>query len=620
MKKISLFILGFLITNCLSAQIFNARPEGTQKPVLHGNEWMAITGKPLAATAGAMIFQKGGNAVDAACAMVAATCTMWDVLSWGGETQALIYNPKTGKVIAINALGVAPTGATPEFFKDKGMNFPPEYGPLAAVTPGTPGGICTMLAEYGKLSLKEVLAPAMKLAEGYPIEAQTANSMERGKDMIKQWPYSKAVFLPHAGEQREAPEAGEIFKQADLLETLKKMVEAEQQALKKGKSRKEAIYAANERFYKGDIAKEFVRGCQEQGGLITATDLAQWKVKIEEPLKVNYKGIDVYKLSQWTQGPMMLQALNILENFDLKNMGYNSTKYIHTLYQTMNLTFADRDFYYGDPAVAPEEPIKGLLSKEYAKERAKSINQTKNNAKTSPGDPYPFEGKVNPYQDYLKQWTQTSSQRPANPMDEKYLQNFWLGTTSVEAADKEGWVVSITPSGGWMPACIAGRTGVGMSQRMQSFVTDPKLNPFNVVAPGKQPRVTLTPTLALKDGKPFLSFAVQGGDSQDQNLLQFFLNVVEFGMNVQEAAEAPNINSYQLYLSLGDENRKPQPGAILLHSSTPEFIRKELFNMGYKLSFDGRTSGPINAIYFDWKHGTFWGGSSNHGEDYGIGW
>ncbi len=331
MKKLLLFISVLFLTLQLEAQVFNARPQGTQKPVLHGNQWMAITGKPLAATAGAMIFQKGGNAVDAACAMVAATCTMWDVLSWGGETQALIYNPKTGKVIGINALGVAPTGATPEFFKGKGMNYPPEYGPLAAVTPGTPGGICTMLAEYGTLSLKEVLAPAMKLAAGYPIEAQAANSMERGKEMIKQWPYSKAVFLPHTGEGREAPEAGEIFKQADLLETLTKMVDAEQQALKKGKTRKEAIYAANERFYKGDIAKEFVRGCQEQGGLITTADLSAWKVKIEEPLKTNYKGIDVYKLSQWTQGPMMLQALNILENFDLKGMGYNSTKYIHTL-------------------------------------------------------------------------------------------------------------------------------------------------------------------------------------------------------------------------------------------------------------------------------------------------
>ena len=620
MRKITFIILVLILTLRLDAQVFNARPSGTQKPVLHGNHWMAITGKPLAATAGSIIFQKGGNAVDAACAMVAATCTMWDVLSWGGETQALIYNPKTKSVIGINALGVAPTAATPEFFKKKGMSFPPEYGPLAAVTPGTPGGICMMLAEFGTMSLKEVLAPAMKLAEGYPIEAQAANSMEANKDRIKQWPYSKAVFLPHIGQQREAPEAGEIFVQSDLLETFNRMVEAEQQALKKGKSRKEAIYAANERFYKGDIAKEFVRGCKEQGGLITTEDLARWKPRIEEPLKIDYKGIEVYKLSQWTQGPVMLQMLNILENFDLKGMGYNSTRYIHTLYQTMNLAFADRDFYYGDPAVAPEEPMQGLLSKAYAKERAKTINPAKNNISIKPGDPYPFEGKVNPFLDYLEQWTQSSNGAIANPLDEMYLESFWLGTTSVQAADKEGWVVSITPSGGWIPACIAGKTGIGMSQRMQSFVTDPKLNPYNVVAPGKQPRVTLTPTLALKDGKPFLSFAVQGGDSQDQNLLQFFLNVVEFGMNVQEAAEAPNINTFQLYLSLGGENRKPQQGAILLHSSTPEFIRNQLHGMGYKMSFDERTSGPINGIYFDWKHGTFWGGSSNHGEDYGIGW
>src|SRR6267142_2509792 len=164
----------------------------TQKPPLHGRNWMAVTGKPLAAEAGATIFRQGGNAVDAACAMIAATCTMWDVLSWGGETQALIYNPKTGKVIAINALGMAPTGATVDFFKSKGYNFPPEYGPLAAVTPGTPGGICTMLAEYGTMSLKEVLTPAMQLADGYPIEAQTANSIEHNKKRIKEWPYSKA--------------------------------------------------------------------------------------------------------------------------------------------------------------------------------------------------------------------------------------------------------------------------------------------------------------------------------------------------------------------------------------------------------------------------------------------
>lgn len=621
--KIKQLILGMLVTGIsfmTTAQSFNNLPVNTQKPPLHGKHWMAITGKPLAATAGAMIFSKGGNAVDASCAMLAATCTMFDVLSWGGETQALIYNPKTKKVIAINALGVAPTGATAEFFKSKGMNYPPQYGPLAAVTPGTPGGLMVMLAEYGTLSLKDVLTPAMQLAEGYPIEAQTANSFEREKERIKQWPYSKAVFLPHLGEKREAPVAGEIFVQKDLLATLQKLVDTEQQALKKGKSRKEAIYAAYERFYKGDIAKEIARGAQEQGGLITEQDLANWKVITEEPLMVNYKGIDVYKMQQWTQGPVLLQALNMLENLDLKGMGFNSAKYIHTLYQVMNLTFADRDFYYGDPYFAPEEPMKGLLSKEYAKERVKAINWERNDPKAAPGDPYPFEGKVNPYGDYLKQWSQAATATYTSPLSEEYLNQVFLGTTSVEAADKEGWVVSITPSGGWNPACIAGKTGIGMSQRMQSFVTDPKENPYNVVEPGKRPRVTLTPTLALKEGKPFLSFAVQGGDTQDQNLLQFFLNMVEFGMTVQEATEAPNINTDQLRLSLGGEDRKPKAGNILLHDSTPPYVRKELQGMGYRLRFDDRTSGPINAIYFDWIHGSFWGGSSNHGEDYGIGW
>ena len=620
MKKLLALAFGIVAIKFSVAQSFNNLPVTTQKPPLHGKHWMAITGKPLAATAGAMIFSKGGNAVDASCAMLAATCTMWDVLSWGGETQALIYNPKTRKVIAINALGVAPTGATADFFKGKGMNYPPQYGPLAAVTPGTPGGLMTMLAEYGTMSLKDVLTPAMQLTEGYPIEAQTANSFEGQKAMLKTWPYSKAVFLPHLGEKREAPDAGEIFKQTDLLAMLQKLVETEQQALKKGKTRKEAIYAAYERFYKGDIAKEFARGCQEQGGLITEQDLANWKVIQEEPLSVNYKGIEVYKMQQWTQGPMMLQALNMLENFDLKAMGYNSARYIHTLYQVMNLTFADRDFYYGDPYVGPEEPIKGLLSKEYAKERLKAINWERNDPKAAPGDPYPFEGKVNPYKDFLKEWTSASRDTYTNPLSEEYLNQVFLGTTSVEATDKEGWVVSITPSGGWNPACIAGKTGIGMSQRMQSFVTNEKENPFNVVKPGQRPRVTLTPTLALKEGKPFLSFAVQGGDQQDQNLLQFFLNMVEFGMTVQEATEAPNINTDQLRLSLGGEDRLPKAGNILLNENTPPYVRKELQRMGYRLRFGERTSGPINAIYFDWQHGSFWGGSSNHGEDYGIGW
>jgi gamma-glutamyltranspeptidase/glutathione hydrolase len=630
-------IIGMFDPSSLDAQAATR----TEKPPLHAKHWIAITGKPLSATAGALAFAKGGNAIDAACAMLAAGTTMWDVLSWGGETQALIYNPHTKKVIGINALGVAPTGATAAFYKSKGYRYPPEYGPLAAVTPGTPGGLMTMLAEYGKLSLKDVLAPAIQMADGYPIEAQTANSIETNKKWIKQWKYSPAVFLTHAGQEREAPEPGEIFVQKDLAATLRKLVEAEQTALRSGKSRKEAIYAAYDRFYKGDIARELVRGAQEDGGLITMEDLAAWKVRIEEPVSTTYKGITVYKLPFWQQGPAMLQALNILENVDIKSMGYNSPKYIHTIYQAMNLAFADRDFYYGDPYKTPAPPARALLSKEYAKTRFAQIDWTKNDKTVKPGDPYAFEGGSNPFASVLAKWTVTPAgqgtagsgqqDKPASPdsgevpvseQDSAFRESFYAGTTSIEAADEEGWVVSVTPSGGWVPAVIAGHTGVGLSQRAQSFVTEASDGPFNVIEPGKHPRVTLTPTLALKDGAPYLSFAVQGGDSQDQNLLQFFLNVVEFGMTVQQAVEAPNINSFQMRSSFGMHESKP--GVMLISSTTPQNVRDELAKMGYTFQFEKvapeRTSGPINAIFFDRKHGSFWGGSSNHGEDYGIAW
>ena len=594
----------------------------TVKPILHGRHWMAITGKPLGATAGATIFSQGGNAIDAACAMLAATATMYDVLSWGGETQALIYNPKTKKVIGVNALGVAPTGATPEFYKQKDLKYPPQFGPLSAVTPGTPGGLMVMLAEYGSMSLAQVLKPCMEMAEGYPIEAQAANSIERHKKRIKEWPYSKNIFLVHHGGKREAPSAGEIFKQLDLLATLQKLVDAEGKALKKGKSRKNAIYDAYDRFYKGDIAKEFVRSTQEQGGLITMNDLANWQVYLEEPVTTNYKGIDVYKLTTWVQGPVMLQALNMIELFDLKAMGYNSSRYIHTLYQAMNHAFADRDFYYGDPHFPPKEPVKGLLSKEYAAARVKQMNLVKNDPDVKPGDPYKFMAGKNPYLDLLDTWGEEEEEEEETS-DALYgfddlEKEFFTGTTSIQTTDTDGWVVSITPSGGWIPTVIAGKTGIGLSQRGQSFVLSEEENPYNVIAPGKRPRATLTPAMALKNGKPYLSFAVQGGDTQDQNLLQFFLNIVEFDMNIQEASEAANINSYQMYSSFGDHNK--ETGRLIVQEQTPPWVMKELKEMGYKVQKRAITSGPINAIYFDWEHGSIWGGSSHHGEDYGIAW
>ena len=606
-----------------------ASAQKTAKPKLFGKHWVAVTGKPLAATAGALTFARGGNAVDAACAMLGATATMWDVLSWGGETQALIYNPHTGEVKGINALGVAPTGATAEYFREQGMVYPPEYGPLAAVTPGTPGGLMVMLAEYGTLSLAAVLKPAMQLAAGYPIEDSQAENIEKRRELLASWPDSKRVFLPHFDEDdlasRAAPAGGEIFRQPDLLATLQKLVDTEAQALAEGKDRKAAIYAAYDRFYRGDIAREIVRANREGGGLFTMEDLDRWQVYIEDPVSVSYKGIDVYKLTTWVQGPVMLQALNILEDVDLKSMGYNSARYIHWVYQAMNLAFADRDFYYGDPYVPPVEPIKGLLSKKYAAERRALIDEDANNTDIRPGDPYPYQQEKNPYEKLRREWTPVPPKVEADGAEGfqqaglmTHDEGFIAGTTSIQAADAEGWVVSVTPSGGWIPAFVAGNTGVGLSQRMQSFVLDERLNPFNLVHPGQRPRATLTPSMALQDGKPVLAFSVQGGDTQDQNLLQFFLNMVEFEMDVQQAVEAHNFTSYQMQSSFGGHDS--QPGRIEVTHDVSPYTRAKLQRMGYQVETVERTYSPITAIWFDRKQGVMQGGASDYGDDYGIAW
>jgi gamma-glutamyltranspeptidase / glutathione hydrolase len=627
--KLRRTLVGAGATLALAASA-HAQALDTTRPVLLGKHWVAVTGKPQGATAGAMMFQQGGNAVDAAAAMLAATSTLWDTLGWGGETQALIYNPHTKEVLGINALGVAPSGATPQFFRDKGLLYPPEFGPLAAVTPGTPGGLMLMVAEYGRLSLAQVLAPAIQLAEGYPIEASQSANIERRRAILEQWPDSIRVFLPHYDPEdpakRAAPAPGEIFRQPELKATLEKLVEAEAAALAAGKDRKEAIYAAYERFYRGDIAAEVVRATCAHGGLFTAEDLAQWQVKVEAPVSVNYRGIDVYKLTTWTQGPAMLQALNILEGFDLKAMGYNSTRYVHTLYQAMALAFADRDFYYGDPDFPPAEPVRGLLSKDYARQRRELISMDGMIEDLRPGDPYPFQGEKNPFEELRQRWTPVPPDAEAEGVegfqqarvmdrDEAFL----AGTTSIQAADAEGWVVSVTPSGGWIPAFIAGNTGIGLSQRMQSFVLDEKLNPFNVVAPGKRPRVTLTPTLALKDGRPLMAFSVQGGDSQDQNLLQFFLNMVEWDMNVQQAAEGRgNILSYGMQSSFGAH--QAEPGRIQVTPLVSAYGREELGRMGYRVELVPRTYNPTTAIWFDHEHGAMHGAASDYGDDYGIAW
>ena len=363
-------------------------------------------------------------------------------------------------------------------------------------------------------------------------------------------------------------------------------------------------------------------------------DLDRWQVHIEAPVHTNYRGVDVYKLTSWVQGPVMLQTLNILENADLVSMGYNSARYMHTLYQAMNLAFADRDFYYGDPYYPPEEPLEGLLSKDYARARYESIDWKQNNEDARPGDPYAFQDGEHPFLDLLEQWTpippaaEAEGERgfqqaaagpgPATLPRMTYEEAFTAGTTSIQAADAEGWVVSVTPSGAWIPAVIAGRTGIGMSQRMQSFVLDPRLNPYNLPEPGKRPRATLTPGMALLDGQPYLSFAVQGGRHPGPESAP----VLPERGRVRHERPAGGGGGEHHQPPDAEFLRRPRvpAGDIDVRRDVPPWVREELRNMGYRVRALDRTSGPITAIWFDRDNGTMWGGASDFGEDYGIAW
>jgi gamma-glutamyltranspeptidase/glutathione hydrolase len=385
-----------------------ASAQKTAKPVLHGTHWAAITGKPLAASAGAMMFARGGNAIDAACAMLGATSTMWDTLGWGGETQALIYNPETGKVIGINALGVAPTGATPEFFREQGMVYPPEYGPLAAVTPGTPGGLMVMLAEYGRLSLAEVLEPSIEMAEGYPIEAvqaTTSSAAATSSNSGRTPPACSCRISTRRIRAARRTLPGRAVPPAGSAATLQKLVDTEAEALAAGKSRKEAIYAAYERFYRGDIAAEIVRASREHGGLFTREDLANWEVHLEEPVSTNY-------------GHRCLQADHLGAGTGHAAgpehpRGHRPQR--HGLQQRQLHSHAVPDHEPGlcgprlsttaIPTVPPAEPVAGPAVQGVRGQRRALINPERNDPDARPGDPYPFQGEENPFQELLDAWT-----------------------------------------------------------------------------------------------------------------------------------------------------------------------------------------------------------------------
>ncbi|MEZ5363376.1 MAG: gamma-glutamyltransferase family protein [Bryobacterales bacterium] len=499
------------------------------RPLVMGRNGVVVSGHHLASEAGLDMLKKGGNAVDAGVATVfAQAVTEFDRFGLGGEVPILIYLADQKKVVAINGHGPAPLRASLEWFREHNIDAVAGDCFLPAVVPAAVDSLIVALDEYGTLSLGEVLAPAIAIAEnGFGAYDGFIEHIQDASPRFEQeWPTSAKVFLPGG----KIPAVGDVFVQKDLARTLRRLVEAEQ--ARKGEGRKVGLQAARDRFYRGDITREIVdfqkkTECRDQTGavstgLLELEDFARYQAVVEEPEKTTYRGIEVYKVGFWSQGPVLLQALNLLEGFDVKGLGHNSAAYIHLLSEAMKLAYADREWYYADPTFVGV-PEQGLLSKAYAAERRKLINMEVPSLELRPGDPYPFNGASGAHAAIPK----TVEMGPDRP-----------GTTGTRVADKYGNVFSATPSGGWFPTSpILEGLGFVLGTRGQAFFLDP--DKANRLEPGKKPRTTLTPSLALKDGQPFLAWGTPGGDVQDQVNLQVLLNMVEFGMDLQEAVEAP---------------------------------------------------------------------------------
>jgi gamma-glutamyltranspeptidase/glutathione hydrolase len=588
----------------------------TFRPVVRGKRGVVAGGQPLSVEAGLRILQRGGNAVDAGVATVlAASVIEFSHFSFGGEVPILI-KLKGQKVIVIEGMGQAPMKATREFFVNRtqtdasGTTMPgskkagliPSTGPLSATVPAVLDACVTALDQFGTKTLAEVMEPAIQLADGFPIDELRVQYIKTRAPIFSQWADAKRVFLPGG----EIPKVGDLFVQADLARTLREIVRAERLASKGTRNNRHAgLMAARDYFYRGPIAQRIGSYMQANGGLIAADDFAKFAAKVGQPVETNYRGYEIYKAGFWTQGPAMIETLNMLEGFDLKKMGHNSPEYIHTLAEALKLALADRDRYYGDPNFV-KIPTTELLSKEYATLRRPLIDERHASLAQQPGDPMNMKA-------VLASAVQTVGRASAVPDIERAND-----TTCVNVVDKEGNMFSATPSGAWLPAVVAGDTGVLMGQRLQSSLTDP--NSPNVVAPGKRPRITLTPTLVLKNGEPFMVLSTPGGDNQDQALLQVLLNIVEFGMNPQEAVEAPRFDT-QHYISSFDDHEF-LPGSLNVESRVGLKTIQELSQKGHKVKVQGEwgTLSSPTVIIYDPKTGVAAAGADPRRSRYAVAW
>jgi len=571
----------------------------TMRAEVNARHQVSAAGRHFAVEAGMRIFREGGNAFDAgAAAVLAASVTEIQLFGFGGEAPVVLYDAKGKRVVVVNGQGLSPAAATPEVWAGKA--YLDYHGPRAATVPAVLDSMAMVLTQFGTRRLADAIAPAIELADGFPMYDVLRDALLRERKNCERYPTTMAVYYPDG----KAPEIGEVFRQPDLAKTLRAIAAADDAEYRKTKDRSKAIEAGRNAFYRGDVARRLVKAARDAGGLLSEEDLGTFRGRLEEPVHVSYRGYDVWKAGFWTQGPVMLQTLNLLSGFDVKAMGFQSAQELHTLTEAMKLAFDDRDVFYGDPDFS-KVPGEALLSSSYADARRPLIDRAHASREHRPGSPGGLDPKA------LQ--SPRAGFAPAPPGQAG-------DTTAVNAADAAGNLFSAVISGAWVldGAFIAGDTGVPLSQRMQQFNLDPR-SP-NVVAPKKRPRITLTPTILTRDGRPYLAISTPGGDSQDQQNLNVLLAHLDFGLPIQEAIEAPRLNSEHMWQSFRDH--RDEPGVLTIEGRVPWDVLDELRRRGHDLRVVGpwRMGTAVTAVGIDPRTGTLFGGADVRGERAIAGW
>ena len=572
-------------------------PGRTMRPIIRGRHYSVASMKAEATRAAERILEAGGNAFDAIVAGQAVLGVVDAAMNGiGSDAVILIYDAKARKVVSLNAEGTAPKLATIDWYKkNNGGKLPQSDGLLAGTVPGMIDAWYILLDRWGTMSFEKVLEQAIDMADnGFPIGNSMARAILTSRKITK-YPTSLKTYLPDG----KAPNPGDIFRNPALARTLKKIVEAEKQSSSKG--RHTALQAARDRFYKGDIALEMAKFSEANGGLFRYEDFAAYTAKVEEPVSTNYRGYQIYKNASASQGPAELFALNMLEGYDLKAMGHNSAAYIHTTAEALKLAMGDREKYLGDMDFI-RIPYEGLLSKEYAAERRKLIDPDKASLELRPGTAEKFIKNAPAMDRPLKVTNKGDADHDGD-------------TSYIAVVDEARNMITLTPSlhSAFGTGVVMGELGFIFNCRGDYYSLE--AGEANALAPGKRPRSTLQGTLVMKDGQPQMVLGTPGADNQVQATMQALLNMIDFGMNVQQAIEAPHWLTRSFPASPFPHTM--HPGDLSVESRVPESVREALKAKGHKLTVSGPWTGTsLAAIVVDLRTGVLSAGADPRSEAY----